>query len=147
MKGRVSPIVLLVFAAHLFGGCSGKMDTPKGSDVLLPGKRAGAAVAGHFGRLPLSFEANRGQADERVRFITRGSGFRLYLTPDEVMMVVAGRAGPEDVRGSGSSGAMEMVSRTRYAVGMQFAGADSGRKISGDRLLPGKSSYIKGNDP
>jgi hypothetical protein len=147
MKGRVSSIVLLIFAAHLFGGCSGKMDTPNGSDVFMPGKRAGAEVVGDFGKLPLSFEMNRGQADERVRFIARGSGFRVYLTPDEVVMVVAARAGPEDGRGARGSAAKETVSRSRYAVGMQFTGAGFGRKISGGRLLPGKSSYILGNDP
>jgi len=33
-----------------------------------------------YGRLPLSFEANTGQADPRVKFLSRGSGYTLFLT-------------------------------------------------------------------
>jgi hypothetical protein len=39
-----------------------------------------ARVLNSLGRLPLSFEANRGQTDPRVRFVSRGSGYTLFLT-------------------------------------------------------------------
>src|SRR5438093_12639161 len=31
-----------------------------------------------FHQLPLSFEANEGQADARVKFLSRGSGYQLF---------------------------------------------------------------------
>jgi hypothetical protein len=32
-----------------------------------------------YGKLPLSFEANRGQTDARVKFLSRGIGYTLFL--------------------------------------------------------------------
>src|SRR6266478_5177448 len=39
--------------------------------------------------LPVVFEANRGQADPRVHFLGRGTGYTLFLTPTETMFVEA----------------------------------------------------------
>ena len=36
--------------------------------------------AAAFGRLPLHFEANVGQAEPKVRFLGRGSGYALFFT-------------------------------------------------------------------
>src|SRR5580700_3612490 len=36
-----------------------------------------------YGKLPLSFEANQGQTDPRVKFMARGSGYTMFLTKDE----------------------------------------------------------------
>ncbi len=40
-----------------------------------------------FGGLPLTFEANRGQTDSRVRFLSHGNGYTLFLTPTETVLV------------------------------------------------------------
>src|SRR5438874_5762046 len=39
-----------------------------------------------YGKVPLSFEANRGQTDPRVKFISGGSGYTLFLTGDEAVL-------------------------------------------------------------
>ncbi len=39
-----------------------------------------ARLAENYGKLPLSFEANHGQTDPSVKFLSRGSGYSLYLT-------------------------------------------------------------------
>src|SRR2546425_11862393 len=41
-----------------------------------------------YGRVPLSFEANQGQADPRAKFISRGSGYTLFLTSDEAVLAL-----------------------------------------------------------
>jgi hypothetical protein len=38
--------------------------------------------------LPLSFEPNLGQADQRVKFISRGRGYTLLLTKDEAVLAM-----------------------------------------------------------
>ena len=38
--------------------------------------------------LPMRFEANQGQTDPQVNFISRGSGYTLFLTPTEAVMVL-----------------------------------------------------------
>src|ERR1700748_3438831 len=46
-----------------------------------------AALLGEaYGKLPLSFEANDGQTDARVKFLSRGSGYTLFLTPTETVL-------------------------------------------------------------
>ncbi|MGD1100881.1 MAG: choice-of-anchor D domain-containing protein, partial [Terriglobia bacterium] len=41
-----------------------------------------------YGKLPLSFEANQGQTDARVRFLARGSGYTIFLTDDEAVLIL-----------------------------------------------------------
>jgi hypothetical protein len=36
----------------------------------------------------LSFEVNRGQTDARVKFLARGQGYTLFLTPQEVVLAL-----------------------------------------------------------
>src|SRR5579871_2549263 len=57
-----------------------------------PAPQAGSApfarVPDSYGKLPLSFEANQGQTDSRVRFLAHGGGYSVYLTPSEVLLSV-----------------------------------------------------------
>src|SRR5438876_5740538 len=46
-----------------------------------------------YGRLPLSFIANRGQTDSQVQFLARGSGYNLFLTPNEAVLTLHKREG------------------------------------------------------
>ena len=43
---------------------------------------------GAYGQLPLSFEANEGQTDRRVRFLARGSDYSLFLTRNEAVLAL-----------------------------------------------------------
>jgi hypothetical protein len=48
-------------------------------------------VVEQYGKLPLSFEANQGQTDKVVKFLSRGSGYGLYLTPTETVLTLRSR--------------------------------------------------------
>ncbi len=41
-----------------------------------------------YGKLPLSFEANQGQTDRAVKFLSRGRGYALFLTGDEAVLTL-----------------------------------------------------------
>src|SRR5271170_307141 len=41
-----------------------------------------------FAGLPMSFEANQGQTDPRVQFLSRGAGYTLFLTHDEAVLAL-----------------------------------------------------------
>ncbi|MBI3989214.1 MAG: hypothetical protein HY347_06315 [candidate division NC10 bacterium] len=41
-----------------------------------------------YGKLPLHFEANQGQTDTQVNFLSRGSGYTLFLTPIEAVLAL-----------------------------------------------------------
>jgi len=50
-------------------------------------------IADSYGKLPLSFEANHGQANGRVKFLSRTAGYTLFLTGDEAVLTLrAGKA-------------------------------------------------------
>ncbi|MBZ5544403.1 MAG: hypothetical protein LAO07_12090, partial [Acidobacteriia bacterium] len=49
-------------------------------------------LAGLYVRLPISFEVNRGQTDRGVKFLARGPGYTLFLTPHETVLALHGPA-------------------------------------------------------
>ncbi|MBS1792550.1 MAG: SBBP repeat-containing protein [Acidobacteria bacterium] len=84
------------------------------------------------GGLPVSFEINRGQLDERVRFFTRNSRYNLYLTATDAVYVIPDPS-PDAHRA--------------VAVYMRMTGADPNSLFAGTDELPGRTNYLKGNDP
>ena len=46
-------------------------------------------VRERYGNLPLSFEANHGQSDSTVKFLSRGNGYSLFLTSSEAVLVLS----------------------------------------------------------
>src|ERR1700704_183736 len=60
------------------------------SGLVLPAAAAtDARVSESYGKLPLQFEANRGQTHKDVRFLSRGPGYSVYLTAGEAVLVLA----------------------------------------------------------
>jgi hypothetical protein len=81
-----------------------------------------------YGKLPLSFEANQGQTDRRVKFVSRGSGYTLFLTEDSAVLSLHGK-------------------KSNAALRMTLAGANPHPAVAGIDGLPGKSNYFVGSDP
>src|SRR5687768_14237506 len=46
------------------------------------------SLAVSYGNVPISFVANQGQTDERVKFLARGQGYSLFLTPAEAVLTL-----------------------------------------------------------
>src|SRR5207245_3706692 len=72
-------------------------------------------VSETYGRLPLYFEANRGQTDPQVKFISRGDGYVLFLTSREAVLALNAPTG-------------QPAEGAQTVVRMRFVGADSDRK-------------------
>ena len=51
-----------------------------------PDEATRARITEAFGKLPLRFEANQGQSGEKVKFLSRGSGYTLFLTSTEAVL-------------------------------------------------------------
>ena len=83
-----------------------------------------------YGKLPLGFEANHGQTDSRVKFLSRGPGYTLFLTPTEAVLALRKPAG----RGSSTE------------LKMTLAGANRSPRISGRNASPAESNYFVGTD-
>jgi hypothetical protein len=48
-----------------------------------------------YGKLPLSFEVNVGQTRSRVKFLSRGEGYTLFLTQCAETVLVLGKSAPK----------------------------------------------------
>jgi hypothetical protein len=65
------------------------LNTLPGSALAIPKAPAGKArIVENYGKLPLSFEKNQGQTDKKVGFLSRGSGYTLFLTPNEAVLAL-----------------------------------------------------------
>ena len=109
-----------------------------------------ATVQSTYGKLPLSFEANQGQWDPSVQFVTQGRGHTLFLTPSEAVLSL--RTGEvKDQRRADHAARHNPVSNpspsSHSIVRMSFAGADPQAEIVGLEPLPGIVNYFIGDDP
>lgn len=82
----------------------------------------------NYGKLPLSFERNQGQSDDAVKFLSRGKGYTLFLTPTEAVF------------------SLRNTAKKTSALRMKLAGADANAQVSGEQELQGKVNYMIGND-
>ncbi|HEY0765425.1 MAG TPA: SBBP repeat-containing protein [Pyrinomonadaceae bacterium] len=102
----------------------------------------------NFGQLPLSFEINKGQLDEVVKFMSHGAGYDLFLTANEtVLRVHKPRDQQEDkLKDLSRTNTHENV-REGTVLRLKMLGASSSPQVAGQDELPGKVNYFIGNDP
>src|SRR5690348_3241813 len=107
-----------------------------------PAKSNKLPVDRDFGAVPLSFEVNHGQTSQRVRFMARGRGYGIFLTPQEIVIRLKGDH-------DSANGVEEQQSRVRSDefVRMRLVGANKPSRIEGLDQLPGIANYFIGNDP
>jgi Beta-propeller repeat len=123
-----SVLYLVVFSTSSFG------QTDLGSTPLSHQSIALASYA----RLPLDFEVNSGQTDARVKFLSHGKGFSLFLADAEAVVVLK-----EADHGRTKS----TPSLSGSTIRMQLLGANTTARVVGSEELPGKANYFIGNDP
>jgi Beta-propeller repeat len=96
-----------------------------------------------YGQLPLSFEANHGQTDPRVRFLVHGRGYTLFLTGDEAVINLTSTAKIPAPLSSQSPDAQQSPT----ILHMRLAGATQTTSPAGLDRLPGVSNYFTGSNP
>jgi hypothetical protein len=95
--------------------------------ATLPATAAPATTADIYGKLPLTFEANAGQMDAAVRYVSRGNGHTLFLSPAEAALRLRGERGSAVVR-------------------WRAVGGNRDVRVTGESPLATKSNYFRGND-
>ncbi|MGD1062685.1 MAG: SBBP repeat-containing protein, partial [Terracidiphilus sp.] len=112
---------------------------------------AKALVAQNYGRIPLSFEANQGQADKTVKFVSRGSGYSLFLTDSSAVLALTkpevSSERPGHAAGKSLKPASTRPARKTDVMRMDLAGANRATHVAGMDQLPGTANYFIGNDP
>ena len=92
--------------------------------VITPA-RAKQPIVAEYRRRPLTFEANQGQSDPQVRFISRAQGYTAFFTATETVFV---------------------AESSRFNVHIKLLG-DSAPQVEGLGRMPAESNYLMGNDP
>lgn len=110
---------------------------------LLAAEDSTIRIMDEYGRLPLRFERNEGQAGGPVRYLSRGPGYTMSVTPTE--MVLSLREGNEQ---RGEAPLPRSGARGRVAVlRVKLLGGRGEAEVEGLKELPGKAHYLVGNDP
>jgi len=102
-------------------------------------------VRAQHASLPMRFEPNVGQTNPRVRFLTRGNGYTLFLTPSESVLVFSG--GLKNTAVEHAVNPAKIAENEPAVLRMQFEGANPAAVIDASEALPGITNYFVGNDP
>ncbi len=151
--GLILALILVTNVAPLAGHSSyrrARTEAPFKTSTTRPGEPATRAASkpdasartraeGAYGKLPLQFEANQGQTNERVKFISRGAGYSLFLTDGEAVMVLSPNA-------SAKTQGRRKANLKASVLRMKFVGAQPAPEVTGVDLLPGRSNYLIGKD-
>lgn len=118
---------------------------------VAPDPEARTRIAENFGKLPLSFEINKGQIDKSVKFLSHGPGYDLFLTANEaVLRVPKPRALQAKEPVSSKAPAKpdpEANVREGTVFRLKLLGTSVNPQVEGQEELPGKVNYLSGNDP
>src|SRR5262245_12652220 len=112
-----------------------------------------ATVQTAYGKLPLSFEANQGQSDAQVKFLSHSRGYSISLAPTEAVLTLRSltRNGESENRRAGEKRKEEggnprsaPPNPSATVLRLQLVGANPDATVSGVDQLPGRVNYITG---
>src|SRR5439155_18644506 len=158
-------LFVLLFSAFIALTVPGAPRTVVHASPVVPAGASKLRLVKRYGELPLSFEANHGQTDSRVKLLARGSGYTLFLTGDEAVLSLksqnpGARSQESEARSQNKKRPWSVVSgqlrktkttdqglRTTDVLRMKLVGANRAAKVTALDELPGKTNYFIGNDP
>jgi hypothetical protein len=149
-EGKLSSPVLRGLSgrkAARLPGDTGKVLPPTASQ---PDPKVQAKILDSYGKLPLSFEANKGQTDPRVKFLSRTSGYTLFLTSDEAVLKLRGSeantSSAKITGGAHTSSGMDLP-KAGGVLRIKLRNSNSAAKVTGLDELAGTNNYFIGDDP
>ena len=105
-----------------------------------------------FTKFPVYFEENKGQTNPTFKFLSRNSGYNLFLSEKEVIYQLQNLDCKLPIKkvlkANNRSNLQDQISRTcpLETITMKFVGASDNSLIEGSNLLPTKTNYFIGSD-
>ena len=139
-------LILILAGDHSLKSPAQFSPTGEKAHKVLANSKAGiqARITNAYGKLPLSFEVNRGQTDAEVKFLSHSSGYTLFLTATEAVFSFNKATRPKtgvitnpDTKNRGIN--------TPTALRMQLVNSNPKPQIAGLNELPGKTNYFTRN--
>ena len=156
-KVRGSLGVLMVMACLAMTGVRrdlpssrAKVNGSRSGEQTLTERSSGASAVtgrmnGSYGTLPITFEANQGQAEPGIKFLSHNGTAGLYLTSAQALFVAP--RGPSKASEGKDEIAGTRGSSKRDLLRLEFLGANSAASMRGIDKLPGRTNYFIGSDP
>jgi hypothetical protein len=131
-----------------------RSSTPTVNKTGPPDKTIDKATRGRvseaFGKLPLSFEENRGQVNDEVKYISRGAGYTLFLTPTEAVLALR-QSDSRKMTNDAVARRPRVPAQPRPAresvLRMKLRGANPAPAVKGEDEMGVKTNYFIGNEP
>ncbi|HEU4769744.1 MAG TPA: SBBP repeat-containing protein, partial [Pyrinomonadaceae bacterium] len=151
---RINRIVFVIgiacFAITLSAVIFVAAHSDKGTTASFAASSTDAAIrtkiAERFGELPLSFEINKGQTDQAVKFVSHGPGYDLFLTANEAVLSLR-KAQAQIIDKFNLPASTKTVPAVEGSVlRLKLLGASAAPRVEGKEELPGKVNYFIGND-
>ncbi len=148
-------IAILVIAAFAISGRAAiraSATAKKPSQAIAAPQSHQPAPRVNFAKLPMSFEPNVGQSDARVKFLSRGPGYTLFLTPSEAVLALRkpeqqNAAKSPHLLGSAQHALKAAHEAPPSVLRVTLVGANGKARSEGIAPLAGRSNYLVGNDP
>src|SRR5215471_3525207 len=121
-------------------------------DLGFPEDSSATAITPRMQRadLPLYFEANQGQTDTRVKFLSRGAGYTLFLTSEgPTLSLLAAQPNSSKPSATHDRRAARAIPSapahySTSSVQLKLVGANAGIAVTGDSPHAGKVNYFIG---
>lgn len=124
--------------------------TADSPSLLRSGGRLAALAKEAYGKLPLRFVENRGQLDRAVAYYVQGRGQAVYFTPQGVTFALTGQASsagesqPTVQRAAFRPQPEAATARQRWALKLDFVGANPHARLRAEGQTPTVANYFKG---
>jgi hypothetical protein len=134
-------VARLSFAYFVTASLAAQVPTNRSEAAISP-DHGNQQFLARYGKLPLAFESNQGKG--AAQFISHGSGYTLYLMPNQAVMALRTSADSPHTR----TGALNFPSPTdgSVALRMKLIGSNPKAPVQGMDQMPGTTNYLIGND-
>jgi hypothetical protein len=106
-------------------------------EVSRPHAALPSKVLAAYGKVPMRFERNQGQTNDDAKFVSRGHGYTVFLTPTEAVMALSHPAAPVTSLDGGRA-----PQKMATTVRMTLVGANRAQQIDGRREATGEKSLL-----
>jgi len=134
-------VSFVLVAVASFAQTSGRLPLNPMTHELGPGSNP------NYGKLPLVFETNRGQADPQARFLARGKGYTAFLTSDGMVLSLRPTNVEPIPRTGNVPATSDVPSVPPTAVQFRLSGAIKNPAVVGEDQKLGRVNYFFGKDP
>lgn len=142
MKTKARGILAAAILFAAFSLCTAQQANL--APTITPHPATPTAVAS-YGKRPVTFEGNVGQTDPQVKFLSRGSGYVVFLTSGGMVFSAHSKFVPNPAAPANAQ-APSKTQRSAPVIQLNLVGSNPNPTAVGEDQQPGKANYFIGRD-